>query len=128
MFREPAPPLERARARLIDPIAQYDHDEGLSVTGGFVYRGNRVKDLRDTYVFGDFTTSFAGPMGRLFHIDENGDLEALEPTGQDGLGLFLSGFGQDRNGELYVMGQQGFAPVGTTGQVFKIVRVKDSQQ
>lgn len=115
-------------AGLIDPIAQYDHDEGISVTGGFVYRGNRVKDLRDTYVFGDWSTGFAGPMGRLFHIDENGDLEALEPTGQDGLGLFLTGFGQDRKGELYVMGQQGLAPVGTTGQVFKIVRVKDSQQ
>lgn len=112
-------------AGMIDPIAQYDHDEGVSVTGGFVYRGNRVKDLRDTYVFGDFTTSFAGPSGRLFHIDENGDLKALEPTGQDGLGMFLTGFGQDRRGELYVMGQQGFTPVGTTGQVFKIVRVND---
>lgn len=114
-------------AGLIDPIAQYDHDEGVSVTGGFVYRGNRVKDLRDTYVFGDFTTSFAGPLGRLFHIDDNGELAELVPASGP-VGMFISGFGQDRKGELYVMGQQGFTPVGTTGQVFKLVRVDNRKQ
>ncbi len=109
-------------AGLIDPIVQYDHDEGVSVTGGFVYRGNRVKDLRDTYVFGDFTASFAGPQGRLFHIDRNGELAELLPASGP-VGMFITGFGQDRKGELYVMGQQGFAPVGTTGQVFKLIRL-----
>lgn len=108
-------------ADMIDPIAQYDHDEGVSVTGGFFYRGNKVKDLRDTYVFGDFTSSFAGPMGRMFNID-HGELQELLPAGQDGVGMFVTGFGQDRAGELYVMGQQGFTPTGSTGQVFKIVR------
>jgi glucose/arabinose dehydrogenase len=114
-------------AGLIDPAAQYDHDEGVSVTGGFVYRGNRVKDLRDTYVFGDFTTSFAGPLGRLFHIDDNGELAELIPASGP-VGIFISGFGQDREGELYVMGQQGFTPVGTTGQVFKLVRVDNRKR
>ncbi len=111
-----------APAGLIDPIAQYDHDEGVSVTGGFVYRGNRVKDLRDTYVFGDFTASFAGPQGRLFHIDRDGQLAALVPASGP-VNMFVTGFGQDRRGELYVMGQQGFTPVGNTGQVFAFVRV-----
>jgi glucose/arabinose dehydrogenase len=108
---------------LIDPIAQYDHDEGVSVTGGFVYRGNRVKDLRDTYVFGDLTAGFGGgPQGRLFHIDDDGQLAELLPASGPA-GLFITGFGQDRKGELYVMGQQGVTPVGTTGQVLKLVRV-----
>ena len=111
-------------AGLIDPIAQYDHDEGVSITGGFVYRGQRVKDLRDTYVFGDFTASFAGPQGRLFHVDRNGELAELVPAGGP-VGMFVTGFGQDRKGELYVMGQQGFAPVGTTGQVFKLIGLDD---
>ena len=35
-------------ADLIDPVAQYDHDEGVSVTGGFVYRGQQISDLRGT--------------------------------------------------------------------------------
>ncbi len=108
-------------AGMIDPIAQYDHDEGVSVTGGFVYRGNRVKDLRDTYVFGDFTASFAGPQGRLFHVDESGELAELVPASGP-VGMFVTGFGQDRRGELYVMGQQGFAPVGTSGEVFKLTQ------
>ncbi len=114
-------------AGLIDPIAQYDHDEGVSVTGGFVYRGNRVKDLRDSYVFGDFTASFAGPQGRLFELDESGGLAELVPAGGP-MSMFIAGFGQDGRGELYVMGQQGFAPVGSTGQVFKLVRVDNSNR
>ena len=113
-----------APAGLIDPVAQYDHDEGVSVTGGFMYRGNRVKDLRDTYVFGDFTASFAGPQGRLFHIDQSGELAELLPAGGP-VGMFITGFGQDRKGELYVMGQQGFAPVGNTGQVYKLIRIDE---
>ena len=111
-------------AGLIDPIAQYDHDEGVSVTGGFVYRGQQVKDLRGTYVFGDFTINFGGPQGRLFHIGQNGQLAELVPASGP-VGMFITGFGQDRTGELYVMGQQGFAPVDTTGQVFKLVKTDD---
>ncbi len=101
-------------AGLIDPVAEYDHDEGISITGGFMYRGNRVKDLRDSYVFGDW-------LGRLFHLTQDGSIAELEPVGQDGLGYRITGFGQDRKGELYVMGQPGFAPVGTNGVVQRIV-------
>jgi glucose/arabinose dehydrogenase len=108
-------------AGLIDPIAEYDHDEGVSVTGGFVYRGKAVKDLRGSYVFGDFARTFAGPSGRLFHLAADGEIVELDPVGQSGLGLFLTGFGQDRKGELYVMGQLGFTPVGTTGVLQRIV-------
>ncbi len=104
-------------AGMIDPIAQYDHDEGISVTGGFVYRSNRVKDLRDAYIFADF-------LGRLFTIDDGETVELIPAGGP--IGMFIAGFGEDDRGELYVMGQQGFTPVGTTGQVFKIVRTDDN--
>jgi hypothetical protein len=99
-------------AGLIDPVAEYDHDEGISITGGFMYRGNRVKDLRDSYVFADWTS-------RLFHLADNGSIAELSPSG--GIGVRITGFGQDRKGELYVLGQPGFAPVGTAGVVMKIV-------
>lgn len=103
-------------AGMIDPIAEYDHDEGISITGGFVYRGNRVKNLRDSYVFGDW-------LSRLFHLTEDGSIAELKPIGQE-LGVRITGFGQDREGELYVLGQPGFAPVGTDGVVMRIVEAE----
>ena len=45
------------------PVAQYDHDEGYAVGGGFVYRGERIPALFGKYLFTDF------PRGRLFAID-----------------------------------------------------------
>ena len=45
------------------PIAQYDHDEGFAIGGGFVYRGTAIPELVGKYVFTDF------PRGRLFAID-----------------------------------------------------------
>lgn len=45
------------------PIAQYDHDEGFAIGGGFVYRGAAIPALIGKYVFTDF------PRGRLFAID-----------------------------------------------------------
>jgi len=103
-------------AGMIDPIAEYDHDEGISVTGGFVYRGPAIKELSGSYVFGDFTRSFAGPQGRVFHLTSDGSIAELgEP------GMFVTGFGQNKRGEMYVLGSQNFTPTGTTGAVLKIV-------
>lgn len=102
-------------AGLIDPIAEYDHDEGVSVTGGFVYQNSAGGDLRDSYVFGDWTRSFAGPQGRLFHLDGHGDIRSLAE-----LDIFVSGFAQDRKGVVYILGTSNVAPVGTTGVVMKL--------
>lgn len=103
-------------AGMIDPVAEYDHDEGISVTGGFTYRGKRVKDLRGSYVFGDW-------LSRLFHLTDDGSIAELNPIGRS-LDVRITGFGQDRKGELYVMGQPGFAPVGTDGVVMRIVKAE----
>ncbi|MDH3305993.1 MAG: PQQ-dependent sugar dehydrogenase [Acidimicrobiia bacterium] len=106
-------------AGMIDPIAQYDHDEGISVGGGFVYRGSEIKDLRGSYVFGDFSLGFFPGNGRLFHLDEQGEIAELLPDGA-ALGRYVMGFGQDRRGEVYVLTSANFAPVGTTGTVHRL--------
>jgi glucose/arabinose dehydrogenase len=96
-------------AGLIDPIAEYDHDEGIAVIGGFVYRGTRVPELTGRYVFGDFN-------GRLFYLDESDQI--LELAMDAPLGRALLGFGQDANGELYVLANGTGTPFGETGEVF----------
>ncbi len=47
------------------PVAQYDHDEGNAISGGFVYRGEAVPELQGKYVFGDIVT------GRLFYAESD---------------------------------------------------------
>ncbi len=86
----------------VPPVYEYNHDEGFSVTGGFVYRGERIPGLRGAYVFGDLGTA------RLWALaaDGNGGL------GRHDLGVgveevTLASFGEDAEGELYVLSLAG---------------------
>lgn len=109
---------------LIDPEAEYDHDEGSTVIGGFVYRGSEIPELVGKYVFGDFTRGFFSPDGRLFYADPATGWEIKELIiGLDdrALGLYLKAFGQDSSGELYVLAGTNLGPFSNLGQVLKIV-------
>jgi len=108
---------------LIDPVAQYDHDEGISVTGGFVYRGSAIPELWGKYVFGDFSMSFFTGSGRLFCADlDTGLIEELIIGADDrDPGLFVKAFGQDSSGELYLLAGTNLGPFGSSGLVLKIV-------
>ena len=64
------PPCVPVPPDLIDPFAEYDHDEGIVVIGGYVYRGTGVPALQGLYVFGDWG-SFDVPTARLFYADPN---------------------------------------------------------
>jgi len=104
---------------LIDPVAQYDHDEGLAVIGGFVYRGQKIPPLFGHYVFGDFARTFSND-GRLFYLDGNDDVVEFPLVGQSELGLSLLGFAQDSSGEIYVLANTTGIPFGSTGVVLRI--------
>ncbi|HEY5915019.1 MAG TPA: Ig-like domain-containing protein [Verrucomicrobiae bacterium] len=106
---------------VINPIAQYDHDDGLAVIGGYIYRGNALPALEGRYIFGDWG-SFGAPSGRLFYLDEtNGVKEFRLGLDDRALGYWIKGFGEDADGELYVMASRSLGPSGDTGRVFKIV-------
>jgi glucose/arabinose dehydrogenase len=110
-------------AGLIDPVAQYDHDEGISITGGFVYRGTEIPELLGRCVFGDFSRGFAPAAGRLFAADlDSGLIHELVIGADDrALGLYIKGFGEDMEGNLYVLAGPDFGPFGTGGVVLRIV-------
>ena len=108
---------------LLDPVAQYDHDEGLSAIGGFVYHGSLIPDLQGKYVFGDFSRDFATPDGRLFYADlATGEINEFILGDLDlPLGMFVKGFGQDPAGEIYLLAGTNLGPFGDDGAAFRIV-------
>jgi len=124
--------VDLAGAPLIDPIIEYPHREGLtavgiSVIGGFVYRGSAVPELAGDYVFGDFSTGFASPDGVLFAARKAADgtwqrRSLLVQGANNGrLGRYLFSFGEDQDGELYVLSSANFGPTGSTGRVDRVV-------
>jgi glucose/arabinose dehydrogenase len=85
---------------LVWPATEYGHDEGRSVTGGYVYRGSALPALRGHYVFGDFAS------GRVWTLDgPEGVRRPLE--GADGLLDSIASFGEDSAGELYIVSLEG---------------------
>jgi len=126
---------------LIDPIsgpggtAEYDHQDGISITGGFVYRGTGIPQLVGKYVFGDLAL-VGSPVrinGRLFYADIDGaQMGAIHQLllPQFGSGdilpnqLTVHGFGQDANGELYAM-VTNTPSNGTGGIVYRIEAVPE---
>jgi glucose/arabinose dehydrogenase len=89
------------RGRLVAPIAEYDHESGgCSVTGGFVYRGERIPQARGRYFYGDYCNGVV-----LSLRVEEGRASSLRrerftvPA--------LSSFGEDAAGELYLVSLEG---------------------
>ncbi len=104
---------------LIDPIAEYDHDEGTAVIGGFVYRGSAIPALQGQYVFGDVAQTGQGD-GRLFYLAD-GTIHSFMLTERTALNQWLLGFGQDAAGELYALVNDAGIPFGEMGAVLKLV-------
>ena len=83
VFKRPADPH-----LFIDPVAEYDHDEGTAIGGGFVYRGEDIPELRGRYLFTDIAR------GRLFAIDTD-DLAPGKPTSIEEVRLLFDGKERD---------------------------------
>jgi len=83
----------------INPITEYPHPEGISVTGGFVYRGKAIPALQGKYVFADWM----GPVWTLTDTKgEQWDREKLSISHDAGYWQVYS-FGEDQAGELYIL-------------------------
>ena len=109
----------------VAPIAEYDHDEGISIIGGFVYRGSNSRELEGSYVFGDWSTSFdfSNPEGQIFYLDGRQNPVAFKLKDRDQVGEFVNGFGEDAGGELYLMTNSTGTPFGDSGAVYRIAPV-----
>ena len=99
----------------IPPILEYSHKgSACSITGGAVYRGCKMPDLRGTYFYADFCSEFIGS----FRVKDGAAVEKrdrtreLDPGGSLHIETITS-FGEDAQGEIYLVDQE--------GEVFKIV-------
>ena len=113
------------------PVAQYDHDEGNAISGGFVYCSESVPALQGKYVFGDIVT------GRLFSVDAN-QLKLGQQAEIQELGLQIDGepttlrevtginrvdlrFGLGFQNELYLFTK-------SDGRVWKVVAMVEEER
>jgi glucose/arabinose dehydrogenase len=93
---------------LTPPVLQYDHGQGCSVTGGYVYRGAAIPALQGQYFYADYCSGFV----RSFRLVDGTPADqaswpALRPGGA------IPSFGEDAAGELYIL--------AADGRVLKIV-------
>ncbi len=79
---------------LIDPIVDHDREDAKSITGGYVYRGKAVPELRGAYIYGDYVT------GIIWILRYDGD-KVTEHRQLDKIEGIAS-FGEDRDGEIYL--------------------------
>jgi glucose/arabinose dehydrogenase len=100
-----------AGLQLVEPVAQYQHPEGCSVTGGYVYRGEALPELSGIYLYGDFCNGRI--WGLLHHEDGSWENKVLFDSG-----AFVTSFAQDLNGELYLLDQR-------AGAALKLVKSGD---
>jgi glucose/arabinose dehydrogenase len=80
-------------AGLVQPVAEYDHTEGCSVTGGYVYRGERFPAMQGVYFFGDYCS---GLIWGLAPTADGWNVRQLASTNAS-----ISSFGQAEDGEVY---------------------------
>ncbi len=119
-------PVNDSVYRITYPVAEYDHDEGKAISGGYEYLGT-IPALKGKFLFGDI------PTGRLFYINMadikqgrfatimewrvslNGEVKTLkELCGNDRVDLH---FGRDAKGELYIMTK-------ADGKIYKLISSK----
>ena len=93
--------------QLTPPVAEYSHQFGCAVTGGYVYRGQQLPDWQGVYLFGDYCSG--NVWGLLRSPDGSWQQEMLyQNVGR------ISSFGEDEAGEIYL--------TDLGGNLFQLVR------
>ncbi|HEX8038103.1 MAG TPA: PQQ-dependent sugar dehydrogenase [Chryseosolibacter sp.] len=117
-------PSDDTKTDFTYPVAQYDHDDGAAVSGGFEYTGTACPELKGKYLFADMNN------GRLYYLDlsevKSGNLAAIKEwkvlfNGKATTTAELCGskrvdlrFGKDQNGEVYIFSKQ-------DGKVYRLI-------
>ena len=98
--------------------------KGISVTGGYVYRGANAA-WKGKYIFGDWSKSFGEMDGQIFVGTKGGDgkwaMEVAEVTNMPGKLPYVLAFAQDNAGDVYVLTSITTGPNGSLDTIYKVV-------
>ena len=99
------------------PIAEYEHKEGISIAGGYVYNGKSIPELAGKYIFADWS-------GPFYFLQNSGDKwqrgnVSMADTSSD---LKILSFAEDNEGEIYVLANTASSPERGKGAIYKIVK------
>ena len=130
------PDVDNLGNPLIDPVIELNNwrnpegGKATTVIGGNVYRGNDIAGLNGKYIFGTFSQGPGTPNGELFVAEPRMGpglwqfSEISLKSYPNDVGHYLKGFGQDKDGEIYLTLSDVAGPQGTGGKVYKLVAVK----
>jgi len=118
-------------AGMTPPILEYNNCTakpdgclGISVTGGYVYRG-AAADWQGKMIFGDWSKNFGTMNGQIFVGSKAGDgtwsMEVAEVVNMDGEKPYVLAFGQDAAGDVYALTSVTTGPNGRQDTIYKIV-------
>lgn len=99
------------------PIAEYNHKEGISVIGGYVYNGQQLPLLKSKYLFADW-------IGKVFYLQKAGSAWQRGSVTLQNMpaNLKITAFGEDAEGELYILTNPDTGPANTKCSVYKVVK------
>ena len=120
--------------KFVNPVIEFKNsmtypDEGLGIAsiGGYVYRGDKRAALNGDYLFGVWTQHHGKPKGAVFAAKVAGEQGPwnyrrlyFHDKPDNAFGHYILGFGQDNNGEIYILGSDEEGPTGNTGKVYMI--------
>ncbi|HID81622.1 MAG TPA: hypothetical protein EYH06_10120 [Chromatiales bacterium] len=81
----------------MSPVAEYDHGQGCSITGGYVYRGSLIPELQGKFIYGDFCS------GNIWSVRADSSSAQTPELKLEATGLSIGSFAEDNQGELYAL-------------------------
>jgi glucose/arabinose dehydrogenase len=99
------------------PITEYSHKEGISVIAGYVYNGSSVTALKNKYLFADW-------VGKIYYLQKAGKEWKRGDVKLQNLPEIIKilAFGEDPQGELYMLTNEDIGPANAKGAIYKVVR------
>lgn len=106
------------------PAIEYKHPEGVSITGGYVYRGKQFPAMEGKYIFADWAF-------KIFYLDKNEKQQWVKHDGVfegkqgNAFEFRINSFGIDEAGEIYMVTQNDIGAISPSGVIYKISLAKN---